>query len=184
MCVWIPPSLCSIAPQPHVSFEQKTCCERALHVAPLTCCGCDQLCGPSKRPLPPALGPPPTLDPRPFTHTSAAAAGAAVPSLPLLLPAQEELTEVLRFVQPQHFLPVHGEYAFLCEHARLAKDKAGVNFTQVGMWGRGGEGRGGEGRGGGGRGGEGRAGEGRGGQGRGGEDRAGAGAGAGCEMQV
>lgn len=44
---------------------------------------------------------------------------------------QDELTEVLRFVKPQHFLPVHGEYAFLCEHARLAKDKAGVQFTEV-----------------------------------------------------
>lgn len=38
---------------------------------------------------------------------------------------QDELTEVLRYVKPQHFLPVHGEYAFLCEHARLAKEQAG-----------------------------------------------------------
>lgn len=52
--------------------------------------------------------------------------------------------EVLRFVQPQHFLPVHGEYAFLCEHARLAKDKAAVNFTQVRRGA--GQGRGGEGK--------------------------------------
>lgn len=44
---------------------------------------------------------------------------------------QGELEEVLRYVKPQHFLPVHGEYSFLVEHARLAKEKAGVNFTEV-----------------------------------------------------
>jgi beta-CASP RNase J family ribonuclease len=44
---------------------------------------------------------------------------------------QEELKEVLRYVKPQHFLPVHGEYSFLCEHARLAKEEAGVNYVQV-----------------------------------------------------
>jgi hypothetical protein len=44
---------------------------------------------------------------------------------------QGELEEVLRFVKPQHFLPVHGEYAFLCEHARLARERAGVQFTEV-----------------------------------------------------
>lgn len=59
---------------------------------------------------------------------------------PLLLPPppppptlQGELEEVLRYVKPQHFLPVHGEYSFLVEHARLAKEKAGVNFTEVGQ---------------------------------------------------
>jgi mRNA degradation ribonuclease J1/J2 len=41
---------------------------------------------------------------------------------------------VLRYVKPQHFLPVHGEYSFLVEHARLAKEKAGVNFTEVGRF--------------------------------------------------
>lgn len=30
-----------------------------------------------------------------------------------------ELEEVLRYVKPQHFLPVHGEYAFLCAHAQV-----------------------------------------------------------------
>lgn len=44
---------------------------------------------------------------------------------------QGELEEVLRYVKPQHFLPVHGEYSFLVEHARLAKERAGVNFTEV-----------------------------------------------------
>eukprot|EP00879_Flechtneria_rotunda_P017604 GHRR01018454.1.p1 GENE.GHRR01018454.1~~GHRR01018454.1.p1 ORF type:complete len:532 (+),score=154.50 GHRR01018454.1:191-1786(+) len=44
---------------------------------------------------------------------------------------QGELEEVLRFVKPQHFLPVHGEYSFLVEHARLARQRAGVLFTEV-----------------------------------------------------
>lgn len=44
---------------------------------------------------------------------------------------QGELEEVLRYVKPQHFLPVHGEYSFLVEHARLAKERAGVQFTEV-----------------------------------------------------
>lgn len=48
-----------------------------------------------------------------------------------MLVLQGELEEVLRYVKPQHFLPVHGEYSFLVEHARLAKEKAGVNFTEV-----------------------------------------------------
>jgi hypothetical protein len=48
-------------------------------------------------------------------------------------PLQGELEEVLRYVKPQHFLPVHGEYSFLVEHARLAKEKAGVNFTEVSL---------------------------------------------------
>lgn len=43
---------------------------------------------------------------------------------------RDELEEVLRLVKPQHFLPVHGEYAFLCEHAQLAHE-AGCNFTSV-----------------------------------------------------
>eukprot|EP00878_Enallax_costatus_P013793 GHUV01014426.1.p1 GENE.GHUV01014426.1~~GHUV01014426.1.p1 ORF type:complete len:673 (+),score=175.36 GHUV01014426.1:298-2019(+) len=44
---------------------------------------------------------------------------------------QDELEEVLRYVKPQHFLPVHGEYSFLVEHARLARERAGVLFTEV-----------------------------------------------------
>lgn len=44
---------------------------------------------------------------------------------------QEELVEVLQSVRPQHFLPVHGEYAFLTEHALLARERAGVNFVDV-----------------------------------------------------
>lgn len=41
-----------------------------------------------------------------------------------------EMEEVLRLVKPQHFLPVHGEYAFLCAHAQLAREN-NVNFTSV-----------------------------------------------------
>ena len=46
---------------------------------------------------------------------------------------QEELKELLRYVKPQHFLPVHGEFAFLAEHARLAHEEAGVHFCNVGI---------------------------------------------------
>lgn len=28
----------------------------------------------------------------------------------------------MKLVKPQHFLPVHGEYAFLCAHAELARE--------------------------------------------------------------
>lgn len=41
-----------------------------------------------------------------------------------------ELEEVLKSTQPQHFLPVHGEYAFLCAHAQLARE-IGVQNTSV-----------------------------------------------------
>jgi mRNA degradation ribonuclease J1/J2 len=44
---------------------------------------------------------------------------------------QEELKELLQYVKPQHFLPVHGEYAFLTEHARLAHEEAGVQHCNV-----------------------------------------------------
>lgn len=43
---------------------------------------------------------------------------------------REELEEVLKLVQPQHFLPVHGEYAFLCAHAELAQE-LGVQDVSV-----------------------------------------------------
>jgi len=41
-----------------------------------------------------------------------------------------ELEELLKIVKPQHFLPVHGEYAFLVAHAELASD-IGVKRTSV-----------------------------------------------------
>lgn len=36
-----------------------------------------------------------------------------------------ELEEVLRYVKPQHFLPVHGEYAFLTAHAQVLPGAGG-----------------------------------------------------------
>eukprot|EP00249_Psilotum_nudum_P021161 c27999_g1_i1 orf=284-3385(+) len=43
---------------------------------------------------------------------------------------RDELEEALRLVKPQHFLPVHGEFAFLREHEQLAK-LTGVKHTTV-----------------------------------------------------
>ena len=43
---------------------------------------------------------------------------------------RSELKEALQLVKPQHFLPVHGEYAFLCAHAQLAQEQ-GVRNTSV-----------------------------------------------------
>ena len=34
---------------------------------------------------------------------------------------RDDLRDMLRLVKPQHFLPVHGEYSFLCAHAELAQ---------------------------------------------------------------
>ena len=45
-----------------------------------------------------------------------------------------ELEEVLKLVKPQHFLPVHGEYAFLTAHAELAHG-LGVKRTSGESWG-------------------------------------------------
>lgn len=42
----------------------------------------------------------------------------------------EEQREVIRLVNPQHFLPVHGEYTFLQAHAGLARE-CGVQHTSV-----------------------------------------------------
>ncbi|KAK3275860.1 hypothetical protein CYMTET_16025 [Cymbomonas tetramitiformis] len=41
-----------------------------------------------------------------------------------------ELEEILQLVRPQHFLPVHGEYAFLIAHEQLAKE-TGIVHTDV-----------------------------------------------------
>ena len=43
---------------------------------------------------------------------------------------REELRELIQLVKPQHFLPVHGEYAFLTAHAQLARD-TGIRHTSV-----------------------------------------------------
>ena len=42
-----------------------------------------------------------------------------------------ELEELIRLVKPQHFLPVHGEYAFLCAHAQLAKENHVQNTSVI-----------------------------------------------------
>ncbi|GMH37110.1 hypothetical protein BSKO_04983 [Bryopsis sp. KO-2023] len=43
---------------------------------------------------------------------------------------REELEEVIKLVQPQHFLPVHGESVFLQAHAEVAKE-LGIQRTMV-----------------------------------------------------
>ena len=43
---------------------------------------------------------------------------------------KEELREVIRMVNPQNFLPVHGEYTMLRAHAALARE-CGVQHTEV-----------------------------------------------------
>ncbi|KAK9800882.1 hypothetical protein WJX73_005344 [Symbiochloris irregularis] len=43
---------------------------------------------------------------------------------------RDELEELLRLVKPQHFLPVHGEFSFLCAHAELAREN-GIHNTNV-----------------------------------------------------
>lgn len=44
---------------------------------------------------------------------------------------QAELQEVLQLVKPRHFLPVHGEAAFLYAHAELAQDLGCRNTTVI-----------------------------------------------------
>jgi ribonuclease J len=43
---------------------------------------------------------------------------------------QDELRTMIELVRPKHFIPVHGEYAFLVEHAKLAQD-SGVTSTLI-----------------------------------------------------
>ena len=43
---------------------------------------------------------------------------------------RDELEEVLKMLHPEHFLPVHGEYAFLKEHEALARS-CGVRHSTV-----------------------------------------------------
>jgi ribonuclease J len=47
---------------------------------------------------------------------------------------RDELKKVLEWVRPKHFIPVHGEYRFLLEHARLARETVGAK-TLVVDWG-------------------------------------------------
>lgn len=43
---------------------------------------------------------------------------------------RDELEEAIRLVKPQHFLPVHGEFAFLKEHEQVGK-QSGIRHTAV-----------------------------------------------------
>jgi mRNA degradation ribonuclease J1/J2 len=43
---------------------------------------------------------------------------------------RDELEEILKMLHPEHFLPVHGEYAFLKEHESLARE-CGVRHSTV-----------------------------------------------------
>jgi len=44
---------------------------------------------------------------------------------------KDELQEILRAVKPQHFLPVHGEYSFLCAHAQLGRESGILNTSVI-----------------------------------------------------
>mmetsp|Transcript_2272 Transcript_2272/g.8196 ORF Transcript_2272/g.8196 Transcript_2272/m.8196 type:complete len:749 (+) Transcript_2272:201-2447(+) len=44
---------------------------------------------------------------------------------------QEEQKEILKMVNPDNFLPVHGEYAFLQHHANMAEQECGIRNTNV-----------------------------------------------------
>jgi ribonuclease J len=47
---------------------------------------------------------------------------------------REEVIEVLELLRPKHFIPVHGEYRFLHEHAEIAREVVGAN-TLIADWG-------------------------------------------------
>jgi ribonuclease J len=47
---------------------------------------------------------------------------------------REEVIEVLKLLRPKHFIPVHGEYRFLKEHAEIAREVVGAN-TLIADWG-------------------------------------------------
>lgn len=42
----------------------------------------------------------------------------------------------MRYAKPQHFLPVHGEYAFLCAHAQVRGDGGGGGWGAASPQGR------------------------------------------------
>lgn len=44
---------------------------------------------------------------------------------------QEELAEILKLVKPRHFLPVHGESAFLYAHGELAQSLGCKNVSVI-----------------------------------------------------
>ena len=45
---------------------------------------------------------------------------------------KDELDEVIKLVKPEHFLPVHGEYAFLRAHEQLARQSGVMHTTVIG----------------------------------------------------
>lgn len=45
---------------------------------------------------------------------------------------KEELDEVIKLLKPEHFLPVHGEYAFLKAHEQLARQSGVAHTTVIG----------------------------------------------------
>jgi len=47
---------------------------------------------------------------------------------------RDELVDLLELLRPRHFIPLHGEYRFLREHARLAEETVGARAT-VADWG-------------------------------------------------
>jgi len=47
---------------------------------------------------------------------------------------QEEVIELLELLKPTHFIPLHGEYRFLHEHAALARETVGAQ-TLIADWG-------------------------------------------------
>lgn len=45
---------------------------------------------------------------------------------------KDELDEVIKLLKPEHFLPVHGEYAFLKAHEQLARQSGVMHTTVIG----------------------------------------------------
>jgi len=44
---------------------------------------------------------------------------------------QEELEELIKLIRPKFFIPIHGQYSMLIEHARLAREKGKIPVKNV-----------------------------------------------------